>query len=423
MVRLVPDRPLADAVAVAAADRGRERLELLRARPRDVVALASPSPSAGTGPVSVSWTAMPRAAAPRNSASSRSHAPAGYAPGSVASKARAPLRPRRRREVLPVDEHAHAVDAEVADLLQRAVARARGRAARAAPRRSCSGCWRPTPSRGARAARRAAVVRDRRRSMRGDPCNSAGRHKVRPSRLAIRVSRSVTAIVDTPEEAAALELPPLLVRRPLEAYLDAHGLGSGPIEAEPRRRGPLQRHLPDPPRRRRAGAAAPAAPAAPALGARRAARGAPAGRRRGRRRAHPEGAGRLRRRVGDRRAVLRHGARDRRRDRDRAARRVRQPRRTAAASPRSSSTRWWRSTPSTGRPAASATTASRPATSTASCAASAGCGSTTRRASCRCSTTSRAWLAEHKPESGPATIVHGDYRLGNVMFAPARRRG
>jgi aminoglycoside phosphotransferase (APT) family kinase protein len=29
-----------------------------------------------------------------------------------------------------------------------------------------------------------------------------------------------------------------------------------------------------------------------------------------------------------------------------------------------------------------------------------------------------AWLAEHLPESGPATIVHGDYRLGNVMFAP-----
>jgi aminoglycoside phosphotransferase (APT) family kinase protein len=34
-----------------------------------------------------------------------------------------------------------------------------------------------------------------------------------------------------------------------------------------------------------------------------------------------------------------------------------------------------------------------------------------------------AWLAEHRPESGPATIVHGDYRLGNTMFAleaPAR---
>ncbi len=26
------------------------------------------------------------------------------------------------------------------------------------------------------------------------------------------------------------------------------------------------------------------------------------------------------------------------------------------------------------------------------------------------------WLAENMPESGPATIVHGDYRLGNVIF-------
>jgi len=45
--------------------------------------------------------------------------------------------------------------------------------------------------------------------------------------------RPVTAIVDTPEEAAALELEPLLVRRPLEAFLDARGLGAGPLEAEP----------------------------------------------------------------------------------------------------------------------------------------------------------------------------------------------
>lgn len=28
------------------------------------------------------------------------------------------------------------------------------------------------------------------------------------------------------------------------------------------------------------------------------------------------------------------------------------------------------------------------------------------------------WLATHLPESGPATIVHGDYRLDNAMFAP-----
>ncbi len=34
-----------------------------------------------------------------------------------------------------------------------------------------------------------------------------------------------------------------------------------------------------------------------------------------------------------------------------------------------------------------------------------------------------AWLLENMPESGPATIVHGDYRLGNTIFAaqpPAR---
>jgi aminoglycoside phosphotransferase (APT) family kinase protein len=43
----------------------------------------------------------------------------------------------------------------------------------------------------------------------------------------------LTAIVDTAEEAAALELPPLLVRRPLEAFLDGHGLGTGPLGEEP----------------------------------------------------------------------------------------------------------------------------------------------------------------------------------------------
>jgi aminoglycoside phosphotransferase (APT) family kinase protein len=43
----------------------------------------------------------------------------------------------------------------------------------------------------------------------------------------------MTAIVDTPEEAAEQERAPLLVRRPLEAFLDARGLGEGPLEAEP----------------------------------------------------------------------------------------------------------------------------------------------------------------------------------------------
>jgi aminoglycoside phosphotransferase (APT) family kinase protein len=40
-------------------------------------------------------------------------------------------------------------------------------------------------------------------------------------------------IVDTPAQAAEQERPPLIVRDPLEAFLDEHGLGSGPIEPEP----------------------------------------------------------------------------------------------------------------------------------------------------------------------------------------------
>jgi aminoglycoside phosphotransferase (APT) family kinase protein len=39
-------------------------------------------------------------------------------------------------------------------------------------------------------------------------------------------------IVDTPAQAAEQELPPLIVRDPLEAFLDEHGLGSGAVEAE-----------------------------------------------------------------------------------------------------------------------------------------------------------------------------------------------
>lgn len=38
-------------------------------------------------------------------------------------------------------------------------------------------------------------------------------------------------VVDTPEEAAAQERAPLLVRRPVEAVLDAAGIGHGPIDA------------------------------------------------------------------------------------------------------------------------------------------------------------------------------------------------
>jgi aminoglycoside phosphotransferase (APT) family kinase protein len=39
-------------------------------------------------------------------------------------------------------------------------------------------------------------------------------------------------LVDTPAQASDLELPPLIVREPLEAFLDEHGLGTGRIEVE-----------------------------------------------------------------------------------------------------------------------------------------------------------------------------------------------
>jgi aminoglycoside phosphotransferase (APT) family kinase protein len=39
-------------------------------------------------------------------------------------------------------------------------------------------------------------------------------------------------IVDTPGQAAAQELPPLIVRESLESYLDAQGIGAGRLEAE-----------------------------------------------------------------------------------------------------------------------------------------------------------------------------------------------
>ena len=62
--------------------------------------------------------------------------------------------------------------------------------------------------------------------------------------------------------------------------------------------------------------------------------------------------------------------------------------------------------------------ASRPATSSASCGASSGLWEHNRTREIPAVETVGEWLATNMPESGPATIVHGDYRLGNTMFAP-----
>jgi aminoglycoside phosphotransferase (APT) family kinase protein len=49
----------------------------------------------------------------------------------------------------------------------------------------------------------------------------------------VTISIAPDDIVNTPAEAALNERPPLLVLEPLRAFLDAHGLGSGEIEASP----------------------------------------------------------------------------------------------------------------------------------------------------------------------------------------------
>ena len=88
-------------------------------------------------------------------------------------------------------------------------------------------------------------------------------------------------VVDTAEDAAGLELPPLIVREPLEAFLDEHGIGAGRVEVERIgeghsnitylvRRGDERFVLRRPPR-----------PPLPPSRPRRAARGAPARRARG----------------------------------------------------------------------------------------------------------------------------------------------
>ena len=43
---------------------------------------------------------------------------------------------------------------------------------------------------------------------------------------------SAPDVVDTPQEAAELEHPPLIVREPLERFLDEHGIGKGRLRAE-----------------------------------------------------------------------------------------------------------------------------------------------------------------------------------------------
>ena len=143
---------------------------------------------------------------------------------------------------------------------------------------------------------------------------------------------------------------PLLVVEPLLAFLDAHGLGAG--EPGSRRSARATRNVTYASTRgdARFVAAPPAARAAAAQRARRAARGARAARRSPASARVPQVLAVCDDAVGDRRAVLRDGARRRARRHDATARARSTARGAPARSARSSSTRSSRSTPSTGRP-------------------------------------------------------------------------
>ena len=170
--------------------------------------------------------------------------------------------------------------------------------------------------------RRACGREDSRRLGRvGDGATCTERPGARPARGRDQRfgMRRLSAIVDTPRRARAgrSELPPRCsvqrvrpgarssTRR--RASLWPPRAPARPDRGRAARRGPLERHVPDPPRRDRAGAAPAAAPAAAAVRARRAARGAAAARVEGTRRADAARARHVRRRRRDRRAVLRDG--------------------------------------------------------------------------------------------------------------------
>ena len=129
----------------------------------------------------------------------------------------------------------------------------------------------------------------------------------------------------------------------------------------------------------------------------------------------------LHRRGGQRRSLLRDGVR---RGADPAVARGRRRLSTRPAAGRSasaSSTRWSRSTPRCPTRSGSASSARRRTTSPASCVAGASSGRDRRPARSRSSNEVHDRLAERIPEQGPATLVHGDYRLDNMILDPRAR--
>ena len=139
-----------------------------------------------------------------------------------------------------------------------------------------------------------------------------------------RATSPPTTSSRTPRRPPRNERPPLLVLEPLQAFLDEHGLGEGEIEAEPIGDGHSNVTYLITRGDDRVRPAPPAAPAAAAVSAHDVLREARVLRAlAGHRRARARGARGLRRRVRDRRAVLRDGAPRGPRDHDRDPARAR----------------------------------------------------------------------------------------------------
>ena len=179
------------------------------------------------------------------------------------------------------------------------------------------------------------------------PTTSRARSSSSPPRVGLRHrpdARRRRRPVGLVTEAQA----PLLILENVEAFLDEHGLGSGPGPREPDRRGRrLELLVPARARRRALRPPPPAAAAAAAVGARHGPRGAPPARARAARHPAADDPRRLRGRERARRPVLRHGLPRRARRHAASSRRASRPRRPGAGSASISSTRSSRSTRST----------------------------------------------------------------------------
>ena len=243
-------------------------------------------------------------------------------------------------------------------------------------------------------------------------------HEVEPTAHRRRIARCrPDDIVETAADAEGLAKPPLLVLDRVRAFLDEHGLGSGDLARSGSARAAARTSRSCSSATRAFVLRRPPRPPLPPSGARRRTRGAaPARAARGRVRAAADDRRGLRGREPARRAVLRHGV----------PRRFRPDRRAAAGLENEPARR------ALGDDLVDALVEIHAAdVTTPGARGFARPGSYNERQVRRFTQLWEinktrevprveevgAWLADNVPEPLPATVVHGDFRLGNTMVA------